>query len=60
MEELLENDAFLTGVAAGIGLYERRIIVAHGTGEPLEIGGEAYYIRDGTETLSELLELVCK
>lgn len=60
MEDLLENEVFLAGIAAGISLYERGIVLAHETGKPVGIGGEAYYIRDGTETLSELMELICR
>ena len=60
MEDLLENDAFLAGIAAGISLYERGAVLAYETGKPLEIGRNTYHIRDSTETLSELLELICK
>ena len=49
MNELLENEAFCMGVAAGLDLYRRKVIAAHERGQPLLIDENLYYLQDGKE-----------
>lgn len=60
MNELLENDAFCTGVAVGINIYQQKVIEAHKRKESLKIGEKLYYIQDGRERLEEFLEKICR
>ena len=60
MEELLKSDAFCTGVAAGISLYQSKVIAAHKHKEPIKIGDTLYFLQDGRERLEELLEKICR
>lgn len=60
MKELLENEAFCTGVAVGIDLYQCRVVNAHDRKEPLTIDGELYYLQTGRERLQEVLDRICR
>lgn len=60
MNELLENDAFCTGVAVGINIYQQKVIEAYKRKESLKIGKNLYYIQDGRERLEEFLEKICR
>ncbi len=60
MDELMENDAFVNGIAVGINLHQQRVITAHKRKEPLKIGDELYYLQDGRERLQEVLEKMCR
>ena len=60
MEELLESEAFYTGVAVGISLYQSKVIAAHKRKEPIKIGDTLYFLQDGRERLQELLEKICR
>jgi len=55
LTELLENEAFCTGVSVGIGLYKEKVITAHKREEPLNVGDTLYYLQDGRERLAEVL-----
>lgn len=60
MSDLLENEAFISGVAVGIGLYQQKVVMAHERKEHLKIGDNLYYVQDGRERLAEVLEKICK
>lgn len=60
MENLKENNAFCTGIATGISIYQSKIIAAHKRKEPIKIGDTLYFLQDGRERLEELLEKICK
>lgn len=60
MKELLENEAFCTGVAAGIDLYQCKVVNAHDRKEPIKIGENIYYIQDGRERLAEVMDRICR
>lgn len=59
LRKLIER-AFCNGVAVGIGLYQRMIIIAHERKKPLKIGKDFYYIQNGRERLAEVLEKICR
>ena len=58
--ELTENEAFVTGVAVGVNLYQSRVITAHKRNEPLKVGDDLYYLQSGRERLEEMLKKICK
>lgn len=60
MDGFSKNEAFATGIAVGVNLYEQKIITAHERKEFLKIGENLYYIQDGRERLQEVLEKICK
>lgn len=60
MNDLMENEAFCTGVAVGINLHQQRVVTAHKRKEPLKIGDNLYWLQDGRERLQEFLEKICK
>lgn len=60
LNELLENDAFCTGVAVGINIFQQKVIEAHKRKEALIIKDNLYYIQDGRERLEEFLEKICR
>lgn len=60
MDELLENEAFCTGVAVGINLHQSKVIAAHKRKKPIKIGEELFYLQSGRERLEEVLEKICK
>ena len=60
MKELEENEAFVTGVATGISLYQNKVVTAHDRKEPLKIGDNLYYIQSGRERLQEVIDKICK
>lgn len=60
MSDLLENEAFCTGVAVGVVIHQQKVITAHERKEPLKIGDNLYYVQDGRERLAEVLEKICK
>lgn len=60
MDGFSKNEAFATGIAVGVNLYEQKIITAHERKEFLKIGENLYYIQDGREQLQEVLEKICK
>lgn len=60
MSNLLENEAFVNGVAVGIGLYQQKVVSAHERKEHLKIGDTLYYLQDGRERLAEVLEKMCR
>lgn len=60
MSELLENEAFCTGVAVGINIFQSKIITAHRRKEPIKVGDELFYLQSSRERLQEMLEKICK
>lgn len=60
MDELMEQEAFINGVAVGINLHQQRVIAAHEHREPLKIGDDIYYIQNGRERLQEYIDKVCR
>lgn len=60
MSDLLENEAFASGVAVGIGLYQQKVVMAHERKKHLKIGDNLYYVQDRRERLAEVLEKICK
>lgn len=60
MSDLLENEAFCTGVTVGVTLHQQKVITAHERKEPLKIGDNLYYLQSGRERLQEMLNQICK
>lgn len=60
MDELMENEAFFTGVSVGIALHQEKVVNASKRKEHLKIGDNLYYVQDGRERLKELLDQICK
>lgn len=60
MTELMENEAFCTGVAVGVAIHQQKVITAHKRKEPIKIGDNLYYLQDGRERLQEVLNEICK
>ena len=60
MDELLENEAFCTGVSVGIALYQKKVVNASKRKEHLRIGDNLYYVQDGRERLKEMLDQICE
>lgn len=60
MSDLLENEAFCTGVAVGVAIHQQKVITAHERKEPLKIGDNLYYLQSGRERLAEMLNQICR
>ena len=60
MADLMENEAFCTGVAVGVALHQQRVVTAHKQKEPIKVGDTLYYLQDGRERLQEMLGEICK
>ena len=60
MKDLMENEAFCTGVAVGINIHQQKVITAHERKEPLKIGDELYFLRTGRERLADVLNRICE
>lgn len=60
LKELLESEAFCTGVAVGISLYEQKVVMAHEKKQHLKIGENLYYVQDGKERLQQVIEKICR
>ena len=60
LEELMENAAFCNGIAAGVGLYQNKVVLAHSRGESIKIGETLYYLQTGRERLQEMMDKVCR
>jgi len=60
LKELLESEAFCTGVQVGINLHQQEVITAHDRKEPIKIGDTLYYLQDGKERLQEMIERICR
>lgn len=60
MDELMENEAFCSGVVVGISLQQQRTIAAHERKEPLKLGDDLYYLENGKERLGRILNEICK
>lgn len=59
MRKLFER-MFCSGIAVGICLYQRAVVMAHKQKKPLKIGDNLYYVQDGRERLAEVLDKICK
>lgn len=60
MKELMESEAFCSGVAVGINLHQQKVVIASESKKPLKIGEELFYVQNGRERLQEMIEKVCK
>lgn len=60
MSDLVENEAFYSGVIVGISLFQQKVMEAHKRKEALRIGDTVYYLQDGRERLQEMMEKVCR
>lgn len=60
MKDLIENEAFCTGVAVGINIHQQKVITAHERREPLKIGDELYFLQTGRERLADVLNRICE
>ncbi len=60
MGELLQNEAFFTGVIVGINLFQERILEMHRRGLPLMIEGDLFYLQTGQEKLQETIDKICQ
>lgn len=60
VKELVENEAFCTGVAVGITIHQQKVITAHERKEPLKIGDELYFLQTGRERLADVLNRICE
>ncbi len=58
MNDLMENEAFFTGIVAGINLYQSKIITAHERKEPIKIGDDLFYLQTGKERLTEMMNKI--
>ena len=58
--ELLENEAFVNGIAVGINLHQQKVIAAHKRNQPLKVGENLYYLETGRERLERVLHEICK
>lgn len=60
MNELIENNAFTTGIVVGLLLYQQKVVAAHKRKEPLKIGDDLYYVQSGEERFTELIDEICR
>jgi hypothetical protein len=60
LNDLVENEAFYSGVIVGISLFQQKVMEAHKRKEALRIGDTVYYLQDGRERLQEMMEKVCE
>lgn len=60
LKELMESEAFCSGVAVGINLHQQKVVMASERKEPLKIGNELFYVQNGRERLQEMVEKICK
>lgn len=60
LENLSENEGFVTGIAVGMSIYQQKVLTVHEKKEPLEINGELYFIQSGNELLQEMLNDICR
>lgn len=60
MNDLLDNQAFFTGLLCGIKIFQQKIVTAHKRREHLMIDGDIYYVQSGRERLQEMIDRICK
>lgn len=58
--EISQSEAFYFGIAVGLNLYQRKILMAYERNKPVEISGEPYFIRSSKEQLQEAIDLICR
>ncbi len=56
----MESEAFCTGVAVGLHLYQQKVVNAAKEKTHLKIGDTLYYVQDGRERLKEMIEKICE
>ena len=54
----MENEAFFTGIVAGINLYQNKLITAHDRKEPIKLGDDLFYLQSGKERLTEMMNKI--
>lgn len=54
----MESEAFVTGIATGIALYQSKIIAAHERKEPIKLGDDLFYLQTGRERLTEMMNKI--
>ena len=60
MKDLMESEVFCSGVVAGIGLHQQKMVNAAENKEPVKIGDELYYVQNGRDRLKEMIDKVCR
>lgn len=60
MNDLMESEAFVSGVNVGIRLYQNVVVKAHERKEPLMVEGDFYYLQNGRERLEDVLNKICQ
>ena len=60
LKELMESEAFCSGVAVGINLHQQKVVMASERKEPLKIGNELFYVQNGRERLQEMVDKISK
>ena len=60
LNDLSENEGFVTGIAVGMSIYQQKILTAHKRKEPLIVGDNLYYLQSGGELLQEMLNDICR
>lgn len=60
MDELLESEAFCTGVTVGVKIFQNKIIAAHKRKEPIKVGDELFYLQSGRERLQDVIDKICE
>lgn len=55
-----ESQAFCTGMAVGINIFQQKVVMAHKNNEAIRIGGELYYVQSAKERLQDMVDKVCK
>ena len=53
--DLMENEAFFTGIVTGINLFQNKLITAHDRNEPIKLGDDLFYLQSGKERLTEMM-----
>ena len=59
LNDLSENEDFVTGIAVGINIYQQKVVMAYERKEFLEINGEPYFIQSGSEVLEQMIDKIC-
>lgn len=58
MNNLMENEAFFTGIVTGINLYQNKLITAHERKESIKIGDDLFYLQTSRERLAEMMNRI--
>lgn len=60
MNETTESQAFCTGMAVGINIFQQKVVMAQKNNEAIRIDGELYYVQSAKERLQDMVDKVCK